>query len=99
MDDLAIKVYLARLNGMTQVLQQMGSKEKSQHISLTTANDFNKIHEEIQSHFSKVKDLLPSKIPTNGNFTMLGKADVTFVDFEMACNQLNMILETLSQHA
>ncbi len=93
MDELKVQLLKARLEGIISTIDTAG--DISNPISLTLADDFNKILMEFCNAFPDHKDSFPETIPSSFGRN-LGLADSTFLDLRTKAEQVVRIVEVLA---
>jgi hypothetical protein len=88
-----IAVLNAQVESMLRVLTSTPQNKKTDHTTTALADNFNRLLESIKAECPEYADNLPLKIESSHPFSMLNKADATYLDLEMFLNQLSSILE------
>ena len=95
MDELKAQLLKARLQGIISSIENEDSDNRSKHVSLSLAKDFNKILKEFCDSFPDHEDSFPEEIPSSFG-RRLGLADATFLDLRIKAEQVVKIVEVLT---
>lgn len=82
----------AKLDGIKTTLERVPASDKTGHIGITIAKDFNTVLQEMGEIYPELASGLPSPIGITGPFRQLGKAGASYTDLEILCEQvLNLV--------
>jgi hypothetical protein len=86
------RLIVASVQGILKTLERTPAPEKKHMVSLQLAMDFNATLRSVAEHFPAIAQAIPKPLETRGPATHAGKAPASFLDLEIACEQvLNLI--------
>lgn len=87
----------ARLLGITKTLERTPPAEKKNQIALQLAKDFNAALSAVASEFPVIAQSLPGELTLNSPFRQIGKAPASYLDLEIACEQVLTLLDLVGE--
>ena len=87
----------AQLQGIKSTLERIPPKEKTAQIALALAGSFNDILTTIGESQPDLKGFLPKPLSMRGKLTVVGKAEVTYLDLEVFCEQTINLLRLVPE--
>ena len=85
-----------RAESFRRVLTQASESAKKNHVTKSTAEEFNRLLDEVATGFPEVADALPKKILASSRGpSLIGCVDVKLVELEILSEQLVGIIDLL----
>ena len=85
----------AALNGLKTTLERLPAHDKKELVTRSLAEQFNGIVKRVGSAFPDLSAHLPKPIGATTPFRKVGKADATYVEVEVYCEQLLNLLQLM----
>ena len=95
MQPTTLQIIKVQLEGIKDTLIGASERQKSNQVSLTVANDFNKLLQKVVDEYPDIKEALPEPIPFHRQLQINGLAAVSFLDLEVKANQVIKVIELL----
>jgi hypothetical protein len=83
----------AKLLGITGTLERAPASDKNKLIALHLAHEFNEILKAVSDEYPGLAPSLPRPLSTRGPMIDAGKAPASFLDLEIACEQVLNLLD------
>jgi hypothetical protein len=96
MDRMSIprkRLIAAKLQGIIATLERTPASDKNKLIALHLAQEFNETLKVISDEYPDLAELLPRHLSTRGPMIDAGKAPASFLDLEIACEQVLNLLD------
>jgi len=87
------RLIAAKLQGIIAILERTPAADKNKLIALHLAQEFNETLKAISDEYPDIAELLPRALSTRGPMIDAGKAPASFLDLEIACEQVLNLLE------
>jgi hypothetical protein len=93
------RLIAAKLQGIIAILERTPAADKNKLIALHLAQEFNETLKAISDEYPDIAELLPRALSTRGPMIDAGKAPASFLDLEIACEQVLNLLELANEDA
>lgn len=92
-----LQLLKTRVKALKSTLESATSSERKSHASTATTDHLNKIIDETTAAFPDIASSLPDKTHAKGPGRKMGISDQTFLDIEIATDQVLALLELIDE--